>query len=63
MKLKKINTINETNKLVIDVTKPVSLICLTFEYELSLYIVVVIKNIPAIGINNKSISSIRYIYK
>ena len=58
--MKKTNTINENNKLIKHLTKPVTLICLRFEFELSWYIVVEIKKIPAKGINDKNLSNIRY---
>lgn len=61
------NTIKDTNKLTIDVARPVILTRVAkatlpkalFVFESLLYIVVDIKNIPVTGINNNRISNIR----
>ena len=53
-------TNNETDKLIKEVSKPVTLICFRFETVLSSFIVVAIIKIAVMGINSKSISNIVY---
>lgn len=51
-------TIKDINKLIILVIKPVTLIRSKFKFVLLRDMVVEIKNIPAKGVINKSISNI-----
>jgi len=57
LKLNKINTIIDINRLTIDVDKAITLTCFKFNIELLLYDVE-IRNIPIKGTINKSVSNI-----